>query len=341
MDLAKYIPFLLVFSLAVPLTAMAERGQREQRIKQQASRYFSRGEILFDEGNYSKAAEAFSLAYEIYPHPSALVNIGLCYERAGWIPRAVETYREYVSLAKGAPDEKAIRKKIKKLLKLVSELVITCPPVEGNCAIQVEGLERGNAPVTVLVEPGRRTVAAYVNGAEVYSTTIAVDAGESRDLEVVPEIEGAEQPPTPTTTDTNPGFPESTENDADETPRAGLSPEAEVDGDVKKGQIKMSPAFWVASSVTVAAGALTIVFGVKYLQDMERFEDSDNTDLKASADGERDKLATNILIGVTSAAAVVAISFAIRDIWFSDKKDKAKTDLTLGPGLGLGFQRSF
>lgn len=341
MSAKKYIFLSLFVSFAIPLSVGAQQGQKEQRAKREASRFFSRGELLFDAGNYSKAAEAFSLAYETYPHPATLVNIGLCYEKAGWLPLAVETYRQYVSLAAGAPDEGAIQKKIKKLLKSVGELIITCATGGEECVIQVAGVDRGKAPVTVLVEPGRRNVTAYVDGAEVYASTIAIDAGERREMEITPSYQPAEPSPASAKSDADVAAPDAAllapERDLAGVPAAGDSDNS----DPEETHVSLSPAFWVSMGVTVAAGAMTIVFGVRFLKDRERFEASGKTDLSASADGRRDKLATNILIGVTSAAGVVALSFAIRDIWFSSKKDAAKTNVTLGPGLGLGLTRHF
>ena len=88
------------------------------------------------------------------------------------------------------------------------------------------------------------------------------------------------------------------------------------------------------AGVTVASGAATAVFGVMTLQVKDDFVQSGRTDETLKEEGERNRLITNIMGGVTAAAGIAALSFAIFGGGSSEKDEKA---IAIGPGPSLGL----
>ncbi|MCP4676500.1 MAG: hypothetical protein GY854_13500 [Deltaproteobacteria bacterium] len=297
----------------------ADEKSEDQAVRERAKEYFERGEILYDAGEYSKAAQAFILAYELAPHPLVLANIAMAYDRAGKATRAVEAYDEYLSVNE---DKKAeTRRDI--LLKTIGEISADCP--DASCQIKISSLGRGDAPTKAYVNPGSHTVEAFVNGELVASSEVQVEAGEISRVELSIEVEEQEKVENVVV----PNEPlEKPEEDRIEIFNLGLG-------------------FWISSGVTVVSGAVTIAFGARTLRDEKEYIASGRLDSKIQKQGEKDRLATNVMIGVTAAAAAVAAGFAINDLFFGAPAEEAGKDeenrisVMPGPGLGVGVLGSF
>jgi hypothetical protein len=323
-------------SLAQKKARPAKESGDASALKQKAYGYFSKGELLFDSGDFTKAAEAFLLAYETIPHPATLLNVAICFEKSDRPADAIEMYEKYLATSdpKDTEGRTGAERRIKALSNLSGHLDISCGLPA--CEVSVDGKNRGVPPIRLKMDAGAHTVKALSNGAEVLSMEAVVRPGKSTrvDLKALPVERGTtEKPPSilpPVTT-------ESGEEAPDTTLPAGVETE-------EKRHLRAP--FWIASGLTLASCAVAIVFSVKLQNDIDEFEkvkdeDSDKA-AKWKEQGKEDMLAANILWGVTGAAALAAITLAIVDL-VPKKKNKdtpsaePQVNATLGPGTGLGL----
>jgi len=323
---ARVIHLLVLTALlGGPALAAGQAAEAIEQNKKIAAVEFANGTKLFAAGEYGDAAEAFTKAYEAVPHQAVLANIALCYDKAGRFPEAVTYYRRYIAdpVQKGKNAE--IRQRLQDLKNQIGEFDIECPVA--GCSIRVDGADHGPAPINAVVEPGSHKIDAVVDGELRESIMERADAGTV--VRVRLRAEKAGDGPAPA---------------APAVPAAdGGTTEAPAEREVSLGV-----PFWIASGVTVAAGATTIAFGVLTIQARDDYEASGNTDADLKEKGERDRLITNIMIGVTAAAGVTAAVFAIHDIFFSDGEEPAEVNgegpevaVIPGPGVGLGVAGAF
>jgi hypothetical protein len=223
------------------------------------------------------------------------------------VPQAVTAYREY--LANNQDSE--MQSRLKVLEKQVGELHITCAQRD-PCAIEVDGIARGEAPLVLVVYPGPHQVVATASGQSPVIKKTKVPAGERIDIAI---------------------------DMGKESKRASTRK-----GD-KNAPYGLGIPFWTAVGVTGAAGTLAIVFGALTAKTRNDFEDSGSTDADLKEQGEDYKTVTNVMIGVTAAAALTAAVLAVYDLTKKDdkqdKKNRAQVRIVPGPSLGLGAVVTF
>jgi len=320
------VRFAFPVIVAVCCGLPAAAGEPDPADKAVADAHFSRGRELFAEKRYGEAAREFETAYRIAPHPAVLVNIALSYEESGDFVQAASWYERYLAAPFDKLDNDMIRSRHAELLALLGRLDIACDAED--CVVRVGGVERGPAPLTVLVAAGSHRVEAMIGGRVALAETREVRSGEtvSVRLAIAPQ-----QPPPPAgpepLEDGDPG------GDDAGKPARGAGP-------------PLGAGFWISSGIALAGGVGTAVFGVRTLNKAEEFKDSGYTDAEAKETGERDKLITNIFAGVTAAAAVAAVAFAVigsvaKSERVEDGEDGPAISLAPGPGLGIGLAASF
>ncbi|MCP4606539.1 MAG: hypothetical protein GY847_39535 [Proteobacteria bacterium] len=283
----------------------------EKSKKQAATEYFKLGENLFEMGKYRKAAEMFLQAYDASPHPMVLANIGLSYDKAGKVPEAVEVYRKYMSEVGQLNDDGETSSRLVKLEKQIADLHLDCT-IE-PCTIKVDGVEKGEAPLSVVVYPGLHRVEAESKGQATDVVQILIGAGKHEKI-----VMGFGKP----------------DVDEPETQEASLEETDTI-------QPKFGLPFWISLGTSGAAGIVTIVFGAITLNNRYQFDDSDKLDESIKEQGERNRLITNVMLGVTAASILTAAGFAIYDLWPKQKENHGKLVLIPGPGLGLGASLKF
>jgi len=284
----------------------------------EAKALFAMGQQMFDEGRYSEAAMQFSKAYAAAPRPQVLYNIALSYDKAGDVVTAIESYRWYLSEAPENEQSDPVRKRIADLESQTGQVTADCGM--SPCTIYVDGKEQSQVPANVLLMPGNHVFSAMREEQTADEIEILVRKGDKISVMLAtgskkaPVVVAAPAP----------------------KPVPAKEPESKQPETAKKDEgVPMGIPFWVASSATVAAGVTAVVFGVKTLGDQKKFKDSGGLDKGIKEDGERDRLLTNIFIGVTAAAGATAVAFAVYEIWFADDKDAESVSLAPFPGLGL------
>lgn len=284
------------------ITGIAQGRTPPDVVTAEAAEAFQRGQNLFADEEYLKAAEAFEWAYRLAPHPDVLANIGYCYDEVGDYPRAVEFYRKY--LANPNPRDldtiENIKKYLKKLEAKVGDLRINCEPE--SCTVKVDNVRRGSAPVSLVLFSGNHTV-------EVVSTkngksrrhNIYLHPGRERVL----DIDLTKTPPQDPLPPPEPPAPKPDPS----TP--GPSP-VEIDSP-SPGPVLRAP-FWVFMATTIAGGITAGVLGGLAYATWDKFRSGDATDVQLKQRGENLRLGTNIAIGATAAAATTSIILAIVDV---------------------------
>jgi tetratricopeptide (TPR) repeat protein len=72
-------------------------------------------EIAFENGDFRQAGKLLEFAYQAYPEPTILYNLGQTLERAGEPDAALHAYRRYLEAAPTASDRSAVLALIEKL----------------------------------------------------------------------------------------------------------------------------------------------------------------------------------------------------------------------------------
>ncbi len=305
--------------LAVCMNSAIADDDKQDGNKAKAAEYFAKGERLFDSGDYARAAGAFLLAYDLAPHPMVLANIAMSYDKAGSVVKAIEFYEKYVTSLKKKKERKKIKARLKELSSMVGELSVECP--SASCRIEIDTIDRGEAPVLIAVEIGLHRVEAFDGKNKIAAVDARVVAGEVSRVELFQrEIISEEKEE------------ESVEEPIEETPG---EPVPEEEG------VTLGAGFWISAGATVAAGAVAVVFGVKAVKAKEDFDATGGTDEDLMDQGERDQLITNVMIGITSAAAACAIGFLIYDLKSGGSKKEEPVAVVPGPGLGLAVVGRF
>ena len=300
---------------------VAAKGK--SNVKAKAAQYFARGELLFDSGDFAKAAEAFRLAYDLAPHPTVLANIAMSYDKADKVVEAVEFYEKYLGELSDKKERREIESRLAKLSARIGELSIVCPSSE--CRIEVDGVDRGTAPITLSLEVGSHRVEAFIGQDKIAAVDTRVASGESSTVELFQRDAREEKA----------GVEEGPEEPVVEEPVVEETPPSPED------ERMPGAGFWISTGATVAAGAVAVVFGVMTLKDKDEFDDGGGTDPDLRDKGERDKLITNVMIGVTGAAAASAVAFLIVDLSSSKNGEEEPVAIGPGPGAGLAVTGSF
>lgn len=96
-----------VVCAAAATTAVAQPDARKE-----AGQHFQRGQAAQAAKRYRDAIAEYAQAYALVPHPNALYNIAVCYERLGESARAADYYARYLEADPDAADAAAVRAKI-------------------------------------------------------------------------------------------------------------------------------------------------------------------------------------------------------------------------------------
>lgn len=119
---------IFVASLAVPSGAHASvpsprvwARTAPEHIEDDAATAFSRGEAAYAAGDYEGAAEAFSEAQRLVPHPDTAYNLGLAQAKSGSLLEAWDTFDRILR----ETDEPAIRRDAKAQRDRVGKKIAT------------------------------------------------------------------------------------------------------------------------------------------------------------------------------------------------------------------------
>jgi len=89
----------------------------QERAREAAEQAFARGQDSFAQGHWREASIAFAQEYEQLPLPDFLFDKAVALEKMGDRARAVESYRQYLSMKPDAEDVAQVNAKIEALTK--------------------------------------------------------------------------------------------------------------------------------------------------------------------------------------------------------------------------------
>jgi tetratricopeptide (TPR) repeat protein len=287
-----------VLLIAVVASASAARADEHRRSEREIEELMDRAARALEAEDYDTALAAFREAHDRTGRPVLLYNIGMCYQAMRDQPNALQAFREYLEAGRGT--EPAER--IAEVEGLIRELE---PPAEEPRAmlavetnqpgarIFVDGEVAGQAP---LAEPLQVRAGAYIVEARLEGFLTA------RQQVVLTAGQ--------TTT---------------------ISLELRPQEDAEPGAARTW--FWVSFGLTGAAGAALAVTGGLMLADRQEYLDGGRHDADLYDTTLNLAIASDVLLGVTLAAAV-ATSILLWVAWSGADGETDETGAVVGLAPG-------
>src|SRR5687768_16971689 len=117
----------LLRSLAI--VAFASGVALAQPSRKEAGEHFKKGEAAQAESRFRDAIAEYEQAYALVPHPNALFNIAVCYEKLGEYSLSADYYERYLDEPGSHPDAVSVKDKIRDLrAKTAAPAPVNPPP---------------------------------------------------------------------------------------------------------------------------------------------------------------------------------------------------------------------
>ena len=163
--------FWMVFALSMAF-AVTARAQTDEK-KEAAKEEFNKGAELFANEQYPQAATRFQAAYDLYPDPAYLYNLGASHQRAESWRDAVVAFDSYLEVA-GADLSDKLRAEVTRLRDLCDkahkgrQVTVVCESAPAGAQAKIEGPKNTyecKTPCSVKTEPGLTVVTFKHEGA--------------------------------------------------------------------------------------------------------------------------------------------------------------------------------
>lgn len=172
---------------AVALPAVAHAGNNAAA----AQALFEEARALIAAGNYAAGCAKLEGSQALDPGPGTQFNLALCYEKSGRTASAWATYLEAAAAYKATsrPDwETKARDRANVLAPTLSKLrIVVAPGAPTDLAITRDGVAvvASELGTSIPVDPGTHVVEAKASGRPTFRASVALAAGQSRQVEVV------------------------------------------------------------------------------------------------------------------------------------------------------------
>ena len=166
------VALLLLLGLAHPASA----DDRDE-----ARRAFTLGQAADKRRDYAAAIEHYLRANELAPHPFALYNIAVDYERLGRLRDAATYFDHYLDAAPDANDRDRVNTRILELRARPAKVIIRSFP--DGASVKIQGLPQGSTPLTTTLKGGIHRVVVEKDGAK-DARDITVEYGEPVEVDV-------------------------------------------------------------------------------------------------------------------------------------------------------------
>jgi tetratricopeptide (TPR) repeat protein len=110
MRIRDALAIVAAITLASALDPPRGRGQRDPR--DAALDESERAHEAYRSGRYQEAVDFLRRAYELYPEPVILFDLGCAYAELGHHDAAIDAFRDYLEAAPDAPDRNAVEARI-------------------------------------------------------------------------------------------------------------------------------------------------------------------------------------------------------------------------------------
>jgi len=292
--------------------------------KQKAKEHFDKGVDLFKNTDYSGALVEFKAAYKTKPHYAVRYNIGITLYKLKRYGIAHVMLSAYI--AEGGdkiPEDKK---------QEVDEILIKLQSLLGTIKVETN-LE--NAQLFINDEP----MSAWIVKLEVGEHTVVVEAPGHDPIKKVVELPGGENVLVEALFEVEVMPPEPVKKEKKKKDKKKKEKE-------KKKRGKLPPAaLWGTLGATVAIGVAAAVTGgaaVKTNKDYEKLTYEDSAWESTQEKGEKLTLATDVLLGITGAAAIATILVAVFTDFGREKKEDVSVIVAPShTGLTVGLAGAF
>jgi tetratricopeptide (TPR) repeat protein len=316
---------------AVLLASSLELAAQEKPAagaQQQAKEHFLKGKALFDEGAYEKAIIELKASYDLNPKPIVLYNIATCYDRLTKYADAVKYYGLFLEKAgsKLGQIKKEVDGRIAELRKFLGILELKVD-VDGAEVIIDDHLA-GLTPLEMIpIETGEHDLKVRKIGYNDIDMKFTIVSDKTTSLSFVMNKIVA--------------FASAEKAESEK----GAAREARKKAE-KARKKKIHPAcFWSLVGLTGASAVAFAVTGALVWQkdtQINEYTKSQAGWKPLQDEGKKLALATDILIGVSAAAAVSALAiFFFTDFKKSEKKPAAFILTTDGRAVMMGYGKNF
>lgn len=166
----------------------------------ESSRLFREGRRLLSEGSVEEACQRFHQSLTLERSPGTLLNVALCYERAGDFVAAIAHFEEALSLARSEPDERvreawleAASTNAARLRSHVGTVQLD-PSLPENAVVLVNGQRLPPGRAEMLFNPGRHWIVIEVPGRPRASYPLELQPGAHATLTLPAERSNPETP---------------------------------------------------------------------------------------------------------------------------------------------------
>jgi hypothetical protein len=187
---------LLVPLLAVVGSASVAAAPAASTDRGQAQKLVTRGAGAFDKGDFAEALVNFRAAYELFPSPRVLYDLGLCHLRLEHSIEAATAFQKYVDAAQTEPTlpnvDKA-RAQLEGLIAKLARLNLELDPPETQAMVDGAAVKSG----VIYLSPGDHTLIWTAPGASTSTKKLTLAAGAETRLTIRPEAEKPKPPDLP------------------------------------------------------------------------------------------------------------------------------------------------
>ncbi len=213
------IGIVLALVLATSSSVFAQNVPRAQTAAAEA--LFAQGRALMETGDYAQACPKLAESQRLDPASGTLLNLGICYQKAGKTASAWGAFKEAVVMARrdNRPERVAFaEEQIAELEPTLSYLTVSVNPdsrVEG-LEVRIDGASLGAGAwgTAIPTNPGKHKVEASAPGSKPWSAEVELGASQDKQAVAIPllhaEARSEEAPPpaqppaTPAATTTEP-----------------------------------------------------------------------------------------------------------------------------------------
>jgi hypothetical protein len=142
----------LVFLAVMSVAGVASADDREDARKE-----FTAGQAADKQKDWQTALEHYLRANDLVPHPFAIYNIAVDYERLGRLREAATWYQRYLEAAPESPDRDKVQRTLSELKTRPASLSVRSLP--DGARVTIDGQPAGKTPFSANIRGGTHHVA--------------------------------------------------------------------------------------------------------------------------------------------------------------------------------------
>lgn len=183
---------LALVASAVDASAQPAKTELNPRFRKEAERRNQKGTEFYNQGRFEEALQLYQAAYDLYPAPRFLFNVGLAREKTFDYEGCAAAFQRFVADATDATAD--VRNQASERLRSCyerAEIPVRLTSAPSNAAIYVGDAAgrtlKGRTPVELKLAPGTHVVAAEMSGYTTSTQTVTVEPGQRPQIDFVLE----------------------------------------------------------------------------------------------------------------------------------------------------------